>query len=87
MRLIASIAAIALVVPFGAARAHGDVTCTKAPRTEWRSQDELQKKLVAEGWKIRRIAMTASCYEVYAKTPDGRRIEAFFDPATLRRVE
>ena len=26
---------------------------------------------------------TDSCYEVYAKTPDGKRVEAFFDPKTL----
>lgn len=28
-----------------------------------------------------------TCYEVYAKDPNGKRIEALFDPVTFERVE
>lgn len=33
------------------------------------------------------MELTPTCYEVYAKTPQGDRIEAFFDPKTFERVE
>jgi hypothetical protein len=70
-----------------AALAHGEVKCTTEPKSAWKPHTELQQKLTREGWVIRRIEMTASCYEVYAKDPQGKRIEAFFDPVTFARVE
>lgn len=85
---LASIALpVLLAVCASAASAHGNVVCTKAPKSEWKSHEELQKKLVAEGWVIRRMEATNSCYEVYAKDPKGKRVEAFFDPVTFARVE
>ena len=70
-----------------AALAHGEMKCTTQPKSAWKPHTELQQKLTKEGWVIRRIEMTANCYEVYAKDPQGNRIEAFFDPVTLARVE
>ena len=67
--------------------AHGDVKCPVVPKAEWRPHTELEKKLVAEGWVIRRMVATDTCYEVYAKDPKGNRIEAFFNPKTFERVE
>jgi hypothetical protein len=43
--------------------------------------------LTAEGWVIRRMEVAKTCYEVYAKDPQGKRVEAFFDPVTFARVE
>ena len=76
-----------LTVGASSAFAHGNITCKEYPKNEWRPHTELEQKLVKEGWKIRRMEKTDSCYEVYAKTPDGKRVEAFFDPKTLERVE
>lgn len=78
---------LALALAAGAASAHGDVKCTTRPKTEWKSHDELARKLASEGWQIRRMEATKSCYEVYAKDPKGKRVEAFFDPVTFARVE
>ena len=69
------------------AQAHGGVTCPKIPKAEWRPHTELAEKLKAEGWTIRRMESTPTCYEVYAKDPQGKRIEAFFNPKTFERVE
>jgi hypothetical protein len=33
------------------------------------------------------MEVTESCYEVYAKDPKGKRVEAFFNPVTFERVE
>jgi hypothetical protein len=79
--------AIALCAAASLASAHGDVKCTSAPKTEWRSHDDLARKLQSEGWIIRRMEVSKSCYEVYAKDPQGKRVEAFFDPVTFARVE
>ena len=67
--------------------AHGNVKCPVSPKSEWRPHTELERKLVAEGWTVRRMVAADSCYEVYAKDPKGQRIEAFFNPKTLERVE
>jgi len=85
--IITRIAALALAAGAGAAFAHGKVQCKEYPQAEWRPHTELEQKLVKEGWTIRRMEKTETCYEVYAKTPQGKRVEAFFDPKTFERVE
>lgn len=70
----------------GAALAHGDMKCPDIPKTEWKPQMELQQKLVAEGWRVRRLKVENGCYEVYALDAKGERVEAYFNPKTLGRV-
>lgn len=84
--LLKTLIATLLIAPT-AALAHGDVQCNKHPKEEWRSHLELQQKLEKEGWVVRRMEKTNTCYEVYAKTPEGKRVEAFFDPKTFERVQ
>ncbi|GAA4028720.1 PepSY domain-containing protein [Actimicrobium antarcticum] len=74
-------------VATGSAWAHGDVKCPPHPAADWKPHTELEQKLIKEGWQIRRMEKSASCYEVYAKDPQGKRIEAFFDPVTFDRVD
>lgn len=69
------------------AYAHGDVKCPVHPKSEWKPHVQLEQKLTRDGWVVRRMEATPTCYEVYAKDPQGKRIEAFFDPVTLERVE
>jgi hypothetical protein len=86
--IVILLAGAVLTAAASSARAHGDVTCEpKVPRTEWRSHLDLQKKLTDEGWVIRRMIQATTCYEVYAKDPKGKRVEAFFHPKTFERVE
>ncbi|SHG39203.1 PepSY domain-containing protein [Massilia sp. CF038] len=88
MRLtIAKLVPLVLACAVSSAWAHGDVKCTTKPKSEWRPHTELEAKLVKEGWIIRRMEATTTCYEVYAKDPKGKRIEAFFNPVTFERVE
>ena len=39
-----------------------------------------------KGWQIRRIKEDGGCYEVYAVTDKGDRVEAYFHPVTLAPV-
>jgi hypothetical protein len=89
MKSICSRIALSLMLAMAAAAAsaHGDVKCTTQPQSEWKSHDVLYQKLVKEGWQVRRMEKTSSCYEVYAKDPQGKRVEAFFNPVTFERVE
>lgn len=84
---LATLAPLLFAFATGAASAHGDVKCPAHPKSEWKPHAELQQKLTGEGWVVRRMEATATCYEVYAKDPQGKRIEAFFDPVTFARVE
>jgi hypothetical protein len=84
---IATLISLVFTVSAGSAWAHGDVKCTTLPKSQWKPHTELQEKLTKEGWQIRRMEVTTSCYEVYAKDPKGKRVEAFFNPVTFERVE
>ncbi|WP_198972574.1 PepSY domain-containing protein [Xylophilus sp. ASV27] len=69
------------------AHAHGDVRCDpESPKAEWRGQMELQRKLVAEGWKVRQVKTSNNCYEVYGFDEKGARVEVFFHPKTFEKV-
>lgn len=88
MKFPAAVSVLLLsVLPNGHAWATSDVRCPKHPASEWRPHTELQVKLTSEGWVVRRMERTDTCYEVYAKDPNGKRIEAHFDPKTFERVE
>jgi hypothetical protein len=82
-----TLSALLFALAASSAWAHGGVKCTTLPKEQWKPHTELQEKLVKEGWQIRRMEKTETCYEVYAKDPNGKRVEAFFDPVTFKRVE
>ena len=43
--------------------------------------------LTAEGWDVRKIKEDEGCYEVYAVKADGKKVEAYFNPATFELVK
>ena len=74
--------ALLLAAFAGIGTAAADDVCT-VPQAEWQPQDALQKKLQAEGWKIKNIKIDDGCYEVYATDASGARKETYFDPKTF----
>lgn len=87
MNTAKAIACFAVALVASAAHAHGDARCEKVAKSEWRSQDELKKQLVAEGATVRRIKVENGCYEVYGFDSKGKKFENFYHPKTLERVE
>ena len=79
----AVLAASSLTAP---AHATGLATCDSGPQEKWQPQEKLQKMLTDRGWQIRRIKIDGGCYEVYAITEKGERVEAYFHPLTLAPV-
>ena len=68
------------------AHATGAMTCDSGDPSGWQPQSALEEKLVAEGWQVRRIKVDGGCYEAYATTPEGDRVEAYFHPVTLEKL-
>lgn len=64
------------------AHAHGDFQC-KVPAKEWQLREDLEDKLKAEGWEVRKIKIDNGCYEVYGFDGKGKRREAYFNPKTF----
>jgi len=86
MRLFLAAAAFAASFAVGTAHATGLATCDSGPAGEVAAARKLQKMLVDRGWQIRRIKIDGGCYEVYAITEKGERVEAYFHPLTLAPV-
>ena len=83
VKLISSaLAAGLLATALGSGAALAEDSCS-APKSEWQPQKALQQKLEGEGYTVKRIKVENGCYEVYAISGQGKRLEAAFDPKTL----
>lgn len=79
--------ALALVLALAqTAPATGLHSCQSGDRAGWKTTAELETKMKAEGWQIRRIKEDGGCYEVYGTTPDSQRVEAYYHPVTLEKL-
>jgi len=67
------------------ALAHGSFKCEE-PKKEWKLRDDLEDKLKAEGWDVRKVKIDNGCYEVYGFDGKGQRREAYFNPKTFELV-
>ena len=66
--------------------AHGEFKCD-VPKAQWKPQMELQRKLLADGWKkVRQIKTDNGCYEAYGFNEKDERAEVYFNPATFEKV-
>ena len=65
--------------------ASGDM-CTVS-MDQCQPRETLQAELEAKGWRIKKIESDDGCYEVYAITENGKRVEAYFNPETFDLVK
>ena len=86
MRLVHTTLALAALTLSAPASATGLATCDSGPKSGWQPQEKLEKLLVDQGWKVRRIKEDGGCWEVYALDAKGDRVEAYFHPVTLAPV-
>lgn len=86
MKLFAfSVPVIAGIILTSSASATGRYTCASGEKSGWKTMQQLEDKMKAEGWTIRRIKEDGGCYEAYGTTPEGQRVEAYFHPVTLEK--
>ena len=71
---------IFLAWPTGAT---GLYQCGPTERADWKTTAQLEAKMKADGWSVRRVKEDGGCYEAYGTSPDGNRVEAYFHPVTL----
>jgi hypothetical protein len=69
------------------AGATGLATCDSGSPDGWQPKEKLTAALKEKGWDIRNVKIDGGCYEVYAIDDKGERVEAYFHPVTLERVE
>ena len=72
---------IALALP-SAALATGMYQCEPVDAGDWLTEAQLTEKIAAEGWTVNRMKQDGGCWEVYGSMPDGKRVEAYFHPAS-----
>jgi len=88
-RLSLSLAAVAVAALLAGAPAHAGHKdlCNAGPRDQWRPMAELEQQLNGQGWRIEKIEVDDGCYEVEALDKDGWKVEAYFHPKTLQRLQ
>lgn len=92
MRTTATVSTLALlavgVVGFGqSARASEDEACTKAPKEQWQTIDQLTAKLSEQGYRVQKIKFEDGCAEAKVEDKDGKKAELKLDPVTASVVE
>jgi hypothetical protein len=81
-RLLPALLLAAVAAP---AAATGAMTCN-TPKEKWRTVEQLTAELAKQGWQVRKAKVDGGCYEVYGTTPEGDRVEAYFDPASFEKL-
>jgi hypothetical protein len=56
--------------------------CTSAPQSQWLPMEQLQAKVEALGYKVRKAKLKNACGEIYALDRNGGRVELFVDPTS-----
>ena len=84
MRILSIAALLAGTLGFAGLAQAGSLgrPCTSAPQTQWLSLDELQRKVEAQGYKVRKAKLKSACGELYATDKNGARVELFVDPTS-----
>ena len=84
-RIVLALPAIVVLFLAAPASATGLYSCNSGERSGWKSMEELEAKMKADGWSVRRIKEDGGCYEAYGTSPEGQRVEAYFHPVTLEK--
>lgn len=87
MRDTALLTAIGLLAIASPALAESEESCTKAPKAEWLSNDQIKSKLGEQGYSISKVETEDSCAEAEGTDKDGKKVELNVDPATAKIVE
>ena len=80
-------AALAAVAAFSSA-ASAAPKCTTEPQDKWIKEADFKAKVDAMGYTdYKKILVSGSCYEIYGKNKDGKKVEVYFNPVDGKIVE
>jgi len=80
LALILSVSSLYSVLGAPAALAGAD--CAAHPKSEWISEADMKKRLVEQGYEIKKFKIDGNCYEIYGKNKEGKKVEIYFDTKT-----
>lgn len=62
--------------------------CTKEVKEKWKDQNEFQKSLTEQGYKIKEFKVTdGNCYEIYGWDKSGKKVEIYFNPVSGEKIK
>jgi len=59
-----------------------DDACPPRAESEWMTLEAITAKAKELGYDVRKVEKDDGCWEVKGYDKDGKRVEAYFDPAT-----
>ena len=62
-------------------------TCPRVSKESWLRPEEVQSRLQARGFDVRRVKREGNCYEVSAVDSQGRKVKAYVNPADASIVK
>ena len=65
---------------FGAFATTYSGECTSEPQAKWMSIADVKARFEAQGYSVGKVKRGGSCYEVYGKDKDGKKVELFVNP-------
>lgn len=68
-------------------QAFASADCPTYPKSEWASEETLKKALADEGYSIKKFKVDVSCYEIYGRNKEGKKVEIYFDMKTLAIIK
>lgn len=88
MRKITIVTTTAALLATAAAAHAGSLgrPCTVAPQSQWLSIKELQARVEAQGYRVRKAKLKKACGELYTLDRNGKRVELFVDPTNGKIV-
>lgn len=87
MRNATLLAAIGLLAAASPALAESEEGCTKAPKEQWLTNDQIKSKLSEQGYTITKVEIEETCAEAKGTDKAGKNVELYVDPATATIVE
>jgi len=67
--------------------AFASANCPAHPKEEWMKESDVKARVEAEGYKIKKFKVDGQCYEIYGYSPEGKKVEIYFDTKTMAVVK
>jgi len=80
-QLLIAASTLTLIMATPALAKSDDASCGNVSGT-WMSKDAVKTKVAAQGYDVRRIKRENGCYEAYAISSKGNRLEIYINPVT-----
>lgn len=87
-RTAARLASAAAAFGILASSASAAPKCTAEPQDKWMKEADMKAKIDAMGYTdYKKILVSGSCYEIYGKNKDGKKVEVYLNPMDGKVVQ